>query len=82
MARNFRDDDRDKPVYTAEGTRIGRISEVEENTARVRRDEDDESFTDEIAELLGWNDDDESHELRGDHVDRYEEDGIHLQGRR
>lgn len=82
MARDFSDDDRNKPVYTSEGTRIGTISQVDEDTARVRRDDDDESLTDEISQLLGWSDDDESHELRGDHVDRYEEDGVHLQGRR
>ena len=82
MARNFSDDDRDKPVYTAEGTRIGTVHEVEGERARVRRGEEDESLTDEIRDLLGWNDDDESHELRGDQVDRYEENGVHLHGRR
>lgn len=83
MARNFGDDDRDKPVYTSEGTRIGTISEVEENTARVRRGgDDDESLTDEIADFLGWSDGDESHELRGEHVDRRDESGIYLHGNR
>lgn len=83
MARNFSDDDRDKPVYTSEGTRIGTISEVEENTARVRGgDDDDGSLTDEIADFLGWNDGDESHELRGEHVDRRDENGVYLHGNR
>lgn len=82
MARNFSDDDRNKPVYTVDGTRVGTINEVEEDRARVHRDEDDESLTEEIADLLGWNDDDESHELRHDQVDRYEEDGVYLHGRR
>ncbi|ESP87460.1 PRC-barrel domain-containing protein [Candidatus Halobonum tyrrellensis] len=85
MARNFSDDDRDKPVYTSDGTRIGTISEVaeNENTARVRRgDDDEESATDEIREFLGWNDGDESHELRGEHVDRRDENGVYLHGNR
>lgn len=42
---------------------------------------DDDSPTDEIRETLGWEDDEGTHELRRDDVDRYE-DGIYLQQRR
>lgn len=82
MARNFSDDDRNKPVYTADGTRVGTVDEIEEDRAHVRRGGDDESLTDEIRDLLGWSDDDERHELRHDQVDRYDENGVYLHGQR
>lgn len=77
MTSKFTDDDRGKDVVTHEGDRVGRINTVEENRATVERDED-ASLTDKIKDMLGWNDDDEDHELRDEHVDRRDDDRIHL----
>lgn len=82
MVRNFTDEDRNKAVYTADGTRVGTINEVEEEKAQVHRDEDSGSLTDEVVDLLGWDDEDESHDLHRDRVERYDESGVHLHGQR
>jgi hypothetical protein len=82
MDRPFNDNDREKRVVTADGKNVGRIRDVDDDRATVERSEDDDSLTDEIKELLGWDDDDETHELRRDHIDRYEDDEFHLQPRR
>ena len=76
MVRDFRDEDRDKPVVTAEGDRIGTVHDVRDGRATVNRD-DDEGLTDKIKDLLPW-DDDDSNELRGEHVDSYENDEVRL----
>lgn len=80
MARNFTDDDRDKDVVTAEGNRIGTVRDVNEGRATVERDPD-RDLTDKIKDLLGW-DDDESNELRSDHVDSYGDDEVRLRDHR
>lgn len=82
MDRKFRDDDRDKRVVTPDGRNVGRVRDIEEDRATVERTDDDDSLTDEIKELLGWDDDDETHELRRDHIDRDEDDQFYLQQRR
>lgn len=76
MAREFTDDDRDKDVVTAEGDRIGTVSDVNEGRATVERDEDAD-LTDKVKDLIGWGDDD-SNELRDEHVDSYEDDRVRL----
>jgi len=82
MDRPFNDDDRESRVVTSDGQRIGRVREVDNDRATVERSSDDDSLTDEIKDLLGWSDDDETHEIRRDHVDRYEDNELHLQPRR
>ncbi|WP_306053909.1 PRC-barrel domain containing protein [Natronococcus wangiae] len=72
MARDFTDDDRDKDVVTAEGNRIGTIRDVNEGRATVDRDSD-QDLTDKVKDLLGW-DNDESNELRSEHVDTYDDE--------
>lgn len=76
MVRDFTDDDRDKDVVTPGGDRIGRISDVNEGRATVERDSD-QGLTDKIKDLLGW-DDDESNELRSEHVDSHEDDKVRV----
>lgn len=76
MARDFRDEDRDKSVVTAEGDRIGTVHDVRDGRATVNRD-NDEGLTDKIKDWLSW-DDNDSNELRGEHVDSYENDEIRL----
>lgn len=82
MERPFQDDDRDKRVVTADGHNIGRVGEVHEDRATIERREDDDELTDEVKEMLGWNDDDETHELRRDQVDQDDDEQIYLQSRR
>ncbi|MFC4988862.1 MULTISPECIES: hypothetical protein [Saliphagus] len=77
MARDFTDDDRNKDVVTAEGDRIGTVSDVNDGRATVDRDQDAD-LTDKIKDLVGWGDDDDSNELHGDHVDSYEDDRVRL----
>lgn len=81
MDRPFRDDDREKRIVTPEGHTVGRIRDVDEDRATVDRSDDDDSLVDEIKEMLGWDDDDDSHELRREHVDRYEDDKFYLRPR-
>lgn len=82
MVRPFNDDDREKRVVTSDGQNVGRIRDVDNDRATVERSDDDDSLTDEIKELLGWSDEDESHELRQDQVNRYDDNEIHLRPRR
>ena len=80
MTRAFRDDDRDKSVFTQEGERIGTISSVDGERAKVRRG-DDRSLTDEIKNLLDWDENDDEHDLHQDHVDRHDDRGVHLRSK-
>lgn len=82
MDRKFRDEDRQKRVITSDGKSIGTVRDVKGDRATVDRTDDNDSLTDEIKELLGWDDDDESHELRQEHVDRYDDDQLYLRPRR
>lgn len=81
MERPFNDDDREKRVVTSDGHNIGRVRDVDDDRATVERSDDDDSLTEEIMEMLGWDDNDETHELRGEHVSRNDDDGIHLHPR-
>ncbi|MFC6826827.1 hypothetical protein [Halopelagius fulvigenes] len=82
MDRMFRDDDREKTVVTSEGRTVGRVRDVDDDRATIDRSDDDESLTDEIKDMLGWGDDDDSHELHRDHVEREEDDRLYLRQRR
>ncbi|WP_135305289.1 hypothetical protein [Haloarcula amylovorans] len=78
MARNFTDDDRDKDVVTADGNRIGTVRNVDNDRATVDRDhDDDDGLTDKIKDMLGWGDDD-SNEVRNEHVDSINDDEVRL----
>lgn len=82
MARAFTEEDREKRVVTSEGRTVGTVRDVDEDRATIDRSDDDESLTEEIKDMLGWSDDDESHELRREDVDRYEENRLYLRPRR
>lgn len=60
-----------------------RSAPSEPSRATVERTEDHDNLTEEIKELLGWgdDDDDEEQEISREHVDRYEDDAIHLRER-
>lgn len=77
MAHEFTDEDRDKPVRTEDGERVGTVSEVEDGRASV---EENEGLADAIKEKLGWNDEDEgsgrTHELSDAAIDRVDDDGV------
>ncbi|MWG36922.1 hypothetical protein [Halomarina oriensis] len=84
MKRAFDENDVGKPVFSAENDRIGTVSSIhgdDEHRANVRRDDDSDGLTDKIKDMLGWDDDDDEHELRSDDVDRQEDDGVYLRGR-
>lgn len=76
MARKFTDDDRDKNVVTSEGDRIGTINDVNDDRATVKRDKD-RSLTDKVKDMLGWGDDD-SNEIRNEHVDSVNDNEVRL----
>lgn len=82
MERAFHDEDREKTVVTSEGHTVGRVREVEEDRATIDRHDDDDSLTDEIKEMLGWDDDDDTHELDREHIERDEDDRLVLRRRR
>lgn len=80
MAREFREEDRSKPIIAPAGITVGTIGTVRRDRATVTRTEDHDSLTEEVKELLGWGDDDDesTREIRREHVDRYEDDGVYL----
>jgi hypothetical protein len=79
MVQAFTDDDRDKPVVTADGEHVGHVRDVDGDRATVERDKD-KSLTDKVKDMLGWGDD-ESNELHSDHVES-NDDRIHLRDHR
>ena len=76
MADRFTDDDRGKDVVTSEGTSIGTVNEINDDRATVKRRED-QDLTDKVKDMLGWGDDD-SNELRSEHVESRDDDKIRL----
>lgn len=82
MDQPFTEEHRGKPIITYKGHTIGTVQEVQEDRATVKRNDDHDSLTNEIKELLGWDNEDQSHELRREHVDRYEDDKLHIEERR
>lgn len=74
MAHEFTDEDRNKPVRTVDGERIGTVSDVSDGRASV---EEEEGLADAIKEKLGWNDgEDGSYELSDAAIDRVDDDGV------
>ncbi len=82
MERVFNDSDRKKGVVTSDGQNVGRVRDVDGDRATVERSDDDDSLTEEVKGFLGWSDEDETHELRQDQVDRHDDNEVHLQPRR
>lgn len=80
MARNFTGEDRDRPVITAEGDRIGTVREVDEGRATVESTEEERgTLTAEVRDMLGWGDEETNErELRSDRVDTHDEGEIRL----
>ena len=78
MARDLTDDDRDKDVVTAGGTRVGTVSGVQDGQARVTPDNDSGGLTDKIKSMLGWDDSDEDQTLRNDDVDSVNDNEVRL----
>jgi hypothetical protein len=84
MTRGFDNDDVGKPVFSAENERLGTVSSVheeDEHRAHVRHDDDSDGLTEKVKDMLGWDDDEDEHELRSDDVDRHEDDGVYLRSR-
>lgn len=80
MADNFTDEHRDRPVVTAEGDRLGTVSEVSEDRATIEStDEDRGNLTDNVRDMLEWGDDESGErEIRNEDVDTYGDDEIRL----
>jgi hypothetical protein len=81
MTQRFSEEHREKPVVTSEGRQIGTVRDVDDERATVDRSDDDDSLTDEIKEMLGWGDAEYTHEIRREHVHRYEDDRLYLRPR-
>ncbi len=82
MDRPFNNEDRQRRVVTADGQRIGNVRDVNNDRATIEHSDDDDSLTEDILEFLGWSSDDETHELRQDQVERYNNNELRLQSRR
>jgi len=77
MGYRFTDDDDGKRLVSPAGAHLGTVNYVdEEERATVDRDHDAD-LTETMREILGWEDDD-ANEIRGEHVDRAEEDRLLL----
>ena len=77
MARDFTDNDRGKGVFDHDGNRIGSITNVNDGRGTVETD-DDSSLTDKLKSALGWDDSDDTHELRNDDVDTIDDNEVRL----
>jgi len=73
MTRDINSDDVGKRVVTSEGTHVGEVSDVRNGNAHVRTS-DDSDLTDKVKSMLGWDDSDDTHELRNEHVDRVDDE--------
>lgn len=86
MVREFVDGDRHKTVVTPAGLAVGRVTDIHGDRATVSLTDDQDSLTGEVKSLLGWDDDDDEdrdggdgeREIAREHVERYEDDAVHL----
>ena len=79
MAEGFTDEDTGKSVVTAEGDRVGTISEVNDGRATVKSNEDDQkNITDHIRDILNWDESGDPQELDGAQIDRNDDDEVVL----
>ena len=78
MARDFTDDDRGSTVFDNDGNRVGSITDVQSGNAHVDTTDSDSGILDSIKDALGWDDNDDTHELRSDDVDSYNDNDVHL----
>ena len=80
MTREFTDEDRGKPVHNPYGTHIGKISDVRDGRGQVEI-EDASSLTEKLKSALGWDDSDDTYELRSEDVDSVTDDEVRLRER-
>lgn len=83
MTHDFTDEDREKPVRTADGERIGTVTDVSDGRASV---ESDEGLGERIKQKLGWDDDSSdtdgdgresrTHDLSDASIDRVDDEGV------
>lgn len=78
MAREFTDDDRGSTVFDNDGNRVGNVTDVQSGNAHVDTSDSDSGILDSIKDALGWDDSNDTQELRSDDVDSYDDDGVHL----
>ncbi|EMA39280.1 hypothetical protein [Halococcus hamelinensis] len=78
MARDFTDDDRGLSVVDHDGNRVGTVDDVRDDTALVDTSGSDSGVLDTVTSALGWNDDDETHELRHDDVETVSDEHVRL----
>ncbi|EMA40663.1 hypothetical protein [Halococcus hamelinensis] len=80
MAREFTDDDRGSTVLDHEGTELGSVTDVRDGRAHVKTDDtaSESGVIDEIKSALGWDDGNDTHELRGDDVETINDTEVRL----
>ena len=79
MVEPFTDEDRGKQVVTAEGNRVGTISQVNDGRATVEStEEDQQNITDHIINMLDWDESRDPQELEGTQIDRNDDDEVVL----
>ncbi len=78
MARDFTDGDRGSSVFDNNGNRIGTVNDVQDGNALIDTSDGDSGILDDLTDALGWDDDDDTHELRSEDVNSYDDDGVHL----
>jgi len=75
MVRNFRASDEGKTVLNADGDEIGTIDSVSNNRAYVMPKQ---GLSDRIRQRLGWEEDEETYELKHSRVADIAGDEVHL----
>lgn len=76
MSKRFTEDDRDKFVVTSQGTRVGKVRDVNEDRAIIERDQGSD-LAEDFLDWLGWGEESET-EILGEHVNAVDEDEIRL----
>ncbi|WP_029601811.1 hypothetical protein [Halococcus hamelinensis] len=74
----FTNEDRGTAVFDHDGNQVGTVSDVRDGSAHVDTSDGDSGILDDLTDALGWDDDDDTHELRNDDVDTVDNDGVHL----
>lgn len=75
MVRTFNQDDTGMEVFSADGDKIGRVTDVKGDRVHVKPED---SLSRNIRQMLGWEGDEAEYELRHSAVDKISGDEIHL----
>jgi hypothetical protein len=75
MPRDFRSGDKGKKVLTHDGDVIGTVQKTSGSKAHIKPDAD---LSRSVRRTLGWDEGEETYQLKKSMVGQFADDGIHL----